>query len=267
MLIALGFAALSVLMFISYQQARAEGSTMSVSFYPYTAIPLIVLGILVPMSVWKGEEPSRRSYLSSLPVERGGHVLLKSFHGWLWFMVLLVLFLLWMWAVAALTDGAIGVVEERLFLGDPAGRGLDSLRDADVVRLDWTVPGWMWAVPFTAATTTYLLGSAVVLASNHPWRWLAGIAVSFFLLVVVAEAAKLPGLEQALDDVVTGRYGIGGLVTGMYESVQTVTGRGGRVVQHPVVRPDLGGWLGATALWMGLGIAGTLAAALRHREP
>lgn len=264
LLFALGLAALTVLLGVSYQRARAEGGEFNFDFTPGIAIPLMFLGFVAPFSVWKGQEPSRRGYLWALPADRGGHTLLRNFHGWLWFMALLALYLLWVWGMAWVTGGDIGVERTTVFLGDWEAPGRPN--QADFLRPHWMVPAWQWAIPFVAATATYLLGSIVVLASEHPWRWFAGILVGFFLLVAVSEAAELKGLKAVLEAVFGGRWGMEMLFEGTRGIDRTFTNRAGELVTRSVDIPALGAWLGAAALWLGLGTAGTLVAALRHQE-
>ncbi len=276
LLFALGLVALTVLLLVSYQRARAEGGKLDFDFTPTIAIPLMFLGFVAPFSVWKGMEPSRRGYLWALPVERGGHTLLRSFHGWLWFMALIAAYLLWALAMAWVTGGDLGVERQRVLLADMSetGRAVGSTEHLQVVLADpaswrelrWVVPAWMWAVPFVAGTATYLLGSIVVLASDHPWRWFAGILVGFFLLLAVSEAAELKGLKALLETVFGGRWGMEMLIEGTHDVAQTFTNRAGEVVQRNVERPALGRWLATAALWLGIGTAGTLLAGLRHQE-
>ncbi len=264
LLFGLGLVGLTVLFAVLYAQARAEGGRFNFEFTPGIAAPLVFLGIMAPFSVWKGMEPSRRGYLWALPADRGGHTLLRNFEGWLWFMALVALYLLWGWGMAWITGGDIGVSEQPVFLGHWDGPGQPDPEGFQRLRV--FVSGWQWAVPFVAATATYLLGSAVVLASDHAWRWLAGIAVGFFLLVAVSEAADLDALQAALNAVFEGRWGLETLLLGTRWVEEQFTTQAGKMVTGSVARPALSAWLGAAALWLGLGTAGTLAAALRHQE-
>lgn len=223
-------------------------------------IPMALLGAFAPMAVWKGEEPSRRSYFWAMPVDRARHTLVKVFGGWAWLMALVAVFLLWIVSIALSTGGNIGVQEVQVFLaGLPAG----ALPDDDAATRRWTaVPAWMWLVPFTGATAAYLVGSVVVLASDHPWRWLAGLAFGVMLLFGMADALDV---EPALGAFLQGPYGVETASTGIsvQEAVITVDGDHARVRRH---RPVAGHWATATLLWTGLGLAGVLAAAFRHQE-
>jgi hypothetical protein len=56
------------------------------------------------------------------------------------------------------------------------------------------------------------------------------------------------------------------LLTGSGSEVVRVTAPGGRQVPALVYVPRPGDWMGAAALWTGLGLAGVLAAARRYSE-
>ena len=237
---------------------------VSFDFVPTVVLPLLLLGFLVPLSVWKGDEPSRRSYLWSMPTDRSRHTLLKNFNGWVWFMVLIAAYLLWMLGLAAVTGSDIGVESSTLFIGNWDAPGDPSPEDFH--RLRWIIPAWQWAVPFTAATIAYLLGSVVAIASDHPWRWFGGILVGMLLLTAFLEAAELAWLERVIEGIFGGPYGLGIAFSGMREVAETFTNAAGQTVQRAVMRPVFGLWLGSTLLWLALGTAGVLAAAFRHQE-
>lgn len=206
--------------------ARAEtGFTMTEMIWP-----VVFAALLAPLAVWKGDEPHRRAYFWALPVDRGRHTLAKVFAGWGWMMGLVAVYLLWAVATAFLTGGHVSS-------GAEPPRGVD---------LALGGRGWMWLVPFAAATAAYLAGSIVALATDHPWRWFAG---AFFGTGIVI-SLKIPGGERVGEAVLTGRYGMETLVTGT-----------------PINQlPDAAAWGMAALLWIALTLAGVLAAALRHQE-
>ena len=249
----------------SYLRALGNPNhNVSFDFVPFVALPLIFLGFLVPLSVWKGDEPFRRSYLWSMPTDRSRHTLLKSVNGWVWFMALIAAYLLWMLGLAAVTGSDIGVESSTVFVGNWDAPGEPS--PEDFRRLRWVIPAWQWAVPFTAATIAYLLGSVVAIASDHPWRWFGGILIGMLLLTGVADAAELPWLERATHGIFEGPYGLGTTFSGTREVAESYTNAAGQTVQRGMMRPVFGLWFGSTLLWLALGTAGVLAAAFRHQE-
>lgn len=194
------------------------------------AWPAVFLGLFAPMAVWKGDEPRRRAYFWALPVERSGHTLAKAASGWAWLMGVVAVYLLWALTTSLLTGGNVGSGAE------PA------------TSVDLTLHGhpWLWLVPFTGTTAAYLVGSIVVLAADHPWRWIGGV---FFAALILLQT-KAAWLIQAGEAAIFGRYGLNTLITG------TALG------QPPALAP----WAGATLLWTALALAGVLAAAFRHQE-
>lgn len=277
LLFGLGLGGLTVLFALLYARARAEGGSFSFDFTPGVAIPLTVLGFIAPLSVWKAQEPSRRGYLWSLPPERGGHTLLRNFNGWVWFMALIAVYMLWALLMAWATGGDIGISQSTVMLAElprvdiPSEESIQRVRavmgeDSNFLRLRWAVPGWQWAVPFVAATAMYLLGSIIALASDHPMRWLGGILVGLFLLAAVVDATEWHGLIAVLESISDGRYGTNMLFDGNRGVAQQFTTRAGETVVLTVARPDLATWLATAAIWLGLGTAGTLVVAFRHQE-
>lgn len=230
-------------------------------FVPEVAFPAVLLGLLAPMAVWKGEEPSRRSYLWAMPVDRGHHTVMKTLNGWAWFMALVGAYLLWALAMAVLTGGEIGVEGVRVAMRE----GVPPT-PADMHTVWWTIPAWQWLTPFTGATITYLLGSILVLSSDHPWRWFAGIIFGFFLLAGLAEAGEMPWLERALGSLVEGRWGFEPALFGTIDTTDTLTTPAGRRVELLRSMPALRAWLTAMPLWLALGAVGVTIAAYRHQE-
>jgi hypothetical protein len=220
--------------------------------------PVVILGLFAPMSVWKGEEPSRRSYLWSMPVDRFRHTLLKVASGWSVLMVLVAVYVLWAMAVALVTGGHITINPEW------EAELMRDLPPGTLIR-DMTLSGhpWLWLVPFTAATTTYLLGTVLALLTDHPLRVVAGTAFAFFLVIGLAESSG-GTTEQMADDLfmhlVAGPYGIVTQATGILHSFEDAAPG---VLKN---RPSLGAWARATLLWAGAGLVGVVLAARTHQE-
>lgn len=222
--------------------------------------PMLVLGVFAPLAVWKHEEPSRRSYMWSMPVDRFRHAMIKVAGGWAWLMGLVAVYMLWLISVPLMTGGDIVISpawEEYLMRGRPPGT---------LIR-DMTMSGytWLWVVPFVSATMAYFFGTAVALVSNYPLRVYAAAAFLFFVVLGVAESAG-----GTLDAMANGFFRHG--VVGRFGLATQATGLLLRFDQPPLpgtpVRdmPAFGAWLAATALWMGTGLVAMLLAARRYQE-
>ncbi|HEX6910117.1 MAG TPA: hypothetical protein VF142_06975 [Longimicrobium sp.] len=228
--------------------------------FPEMMLVTGLLGLFAPMGVWKGEPPSRRAYLWALPVDRSRHTLVKVFAGWTWLMAAVGAYVLWAVAIAWATGGRLSMGTTH-FLVRQMPPGVDPTA-ADLFIHPWPVPGWAWLVPFASATAAYLMGSIAVLASDHPWRWFAGVVLGWGLMAGIG----LDWSAEATRALIEGRYGLEVLTTGgeAREVAVAVPGRG-QVSTYTCV-PLRDAWIGAALLWMGLGLAGTVAVALRRQE-
>jgi len=149
--------------------------------------------------------------------------------------------------------------------------GAQAVDPAALQSLRWTPQPLLWLVPFTAASSAYVLASALMLGLRHPLRWLAGSVLAVFLFVSVGQAVKAGWLVDGLMGLVQtffgGRYGFDALLTARTESLHTeVTLTTGETVGVWRALPQLGPWALATLLWMGVGLVLLWAAASRHRE-
>jgi len=223
---------------------------------PPWAFSAVLVGLFLPLIVWKGERPFSDTPLWTLPVDHRRHALAKVGAGWVWLMALLASCLLWIVIAVLAGGGSLGIDEIRVLVLDWPGAAAGMPGAAELVR--WTTPWWEWVLPFTASTATYLLASALLLATPHPLRWAAGIWAVGFAWMVVADISHVAWIARVADMVT---WFIGGdAFTG---SVQLPTGRreGWRVL------PSLGMWAASAAFWIGLGAASVRAAAGRPRDP
>jgi hypothetical protein len=216
--------------------------------------PVVILSIFSPLAVWKHDEPSRRAYLWSLPVDRARHTLLRVWSGWAWLMALVAVYVVWAMGVAVVSSGNIVINEAweaMLLRGLPPGSRIRDL----------TLAGhpWLWLTPFAAATTMYLVGTIVALLSNYPLRVFAG---AWFALMVVMGLADASGgvMDQVVEHVgaqlILGRYGL-------------LTHSTGVMVHGPPNLADqvnAGVWAVATLIWTAPALAGVILAARRHQE-
>ena len=222
--------------------------------------PVLVLGLFAPLAVWKSEEPSRRGYLWSMPVDRFRHTLTKAASGWAWLMAVIATYLAWCISIPLLTGGHIVInpeFEAVLLRGRPAG----------TVLRDMTLAGnaWLWVVPFVVASTGYFVGTTVALLTDYPLRVYAGVSFTFFVTVAMAESAG-----GTLENVSEGMFRHG--VVGPLGLFTHATG----IVHHfeqprpaaPQIRdvPVFGTWVSSVLLSTGTALAAAVLAARRYQE-
>jgi len=229
---------------------------------------LSFVGIVLPLFArWGSVNPFRPGLPWTLPVDRAHHALIRVTGGWLWLMVAVAVLLLWAVGVPFLSGGALR--EPQLFLvasfSDP--RPLDP---ASLPTLLWSIPWWLWLVPFPAATAFYLLTSALLLATPRPGRWVAVTILGVLLLTFVAERGDpiwfADITDATLERLVDGRYGLSTLATGATAAVASVDLPTGESMPMFVGVPTLGRWAVSAVLWIGIGLATLGLAALRHRD-
>ncbi|WP_309893775.1 hypothetical protein [Archangium sp.] len=240
-------------------------------FRPEASMLPGVAGLLLPIGVWKGEERFGPGFLWTLPVDRRQHALAKVCAGWVWLMGAVALLVLWMLVISFLTGGNF-LAEETLHLlssREVPTQGTLDPRALETVR--WTPRPVLWLVPFTAATATYVLASALALGLRHPLRWIIGTVLGALLMGAFTEAANVEWLatvsQPLLEPLYLGPYGFDALLTARTETLRTETTLStGETVPIWLGLPDLGQWAVATLLWTGAGLVALWAAASRHRE-
>jgi hypothetical protein len=243
----------------------------AIEFHPERRELFGMLGLLLAISVWMGEERFGFGFLWTLPVDRRWHALARVFAGWLWLMGAVALFVLSLLALTIFSGGNV-VAEESLRLLScfhfPAGGTLDA---SLVETVRWTTEPFFWLVPFTAATGTYLHASALALGTRHPVMWIVGTVLALYLIVGVIEEANAAWVATAPGRVLLGLfdgpYGLDALLTARTGSLKTeAILPGGETVVVWRALPDLRQWAMATLLWTGAGVVVLWAAASRHRE-
>jgi hypothetical protein len=239
-------------------------------FQPDILAPAMLVPLIVPLAVWRSENPERRTYLWSLPVSRKTTHLLKLTAGWMWAMAAVAIYIVWAWGLAVITGGPVWDVQM-------AARG-------SFPGYSYSLEWWLLLVPFTAATVTYLFGSLFTLTMNYPLRWAIGLWIVVYLSALLADTAygmriqemidagmtedeieaaaeeNLPLISKLFDD--DQPYGLSSVfdpTVGREESIHGIT----RTVQ----RGRLDYWLTATALWGGVSIVAAYLASAKFREP
>lgn len=201
---------------------------MHLSYSVVATVPIALVALLIPFSVWRTEDPSRRAYHWAMPVARAPHTLIKLVCGWIWVMCAVVVYLLWIVLVGLMIQairGSMGTVH-------------------------WA-PAWTWLVPFTATTVTYLITSIAAIASDHPWRWIAGVTLGYFVLIAFLGVLQMHDAERALGTITSGYYG---LTAAAFGAVQHFGG------------PSVERWIEATLVWGALSVIGVGLAAARRPE-
>lgn len=241
----------------------------AISFHPEHLMLPAVVGILLPIGVWMGEERFGGGFLWTLPVDRRQHALTRVCAGWVWLMLAALLFVLWLLALTLLSGGNILGEETRRLIPMSSSPGLGTLRPGDWRIVQWRPEPVLWLVPFTAATGTYLLASALMLGVRHPLRWIVAVLLGFALLLAVSDAANAEGLlrDRLLRPILFGPYGLDTLLTARtnFLRVGTTLSTGEAMVVWRGM-PDLAQWATATLLWTLAALLALWAAASRHRE-
>ena len=114
--------------------------------------PLLIVSVVWPLLVWRGESPAQRTYHRTMPVNGIVHDLLKVAAGAAWLMLGIALILLVYMVSALLRDGALLLFEL-----------------SPVAYLNF----------FTGPLLIYLLVSMIPILSNKPIEWIIGLAVTF----------------------------------------------------------------------------------------
>src|SRR5215208_3767222 len=68
----------------------------SLDLLPETMMPFVMLSLFAALAVWKTEDPSRRGYHWSMPVDHSAHALIKSGSGLAWLMAAGAVYLVWL---------------------------------------------------------------------------------------------------------------------------------------------------------------------------
>jgi hypothetical protein len=224
--VAAGFMTLASL-WIGYMQVNRVHDA-AVPLAPEAGVPAAMLALLVPMAVWKGEGPARRGYHRAMPVSHAFHAVVRSLSGLVWLLAAVAAYFVWLGTASALTGGQV----------EPAY-------------------AWQWAVPFTAAAVMYLLGSALTLATTHPWRWLGGAVVAYMFLGTLRMAEGTATLFDSVNVLIAGEYGLHTVITGFHSHAYHFEGTSAS---------DASVWLAATWLWLAIAVVVFAWAAYRQPE-
>jgi hypothetical protein len=206
---------------------QAQEGAAEIPLDPKMGVAAAMMALLIPMAVWKGEGPDQRGYHHSMPVDQAGHAMMRTGAGLAWVLAGVAAFFAWIGLLTVVTGGDVEAAEP-----------------------------WQWAAPFAGATVLYLFGSALTLVTSHPWRWLGGSAVAFLFLNAFRAVDALRPLVEAIDSILTGRYGIFTLLTGLVQNHSV----------HAWMTPDLGAWVTSVGIWLVAAVGAFVLAAYRQPE-
>jgi hypothetical protein len=159
-------------------QARMDsenGGSGTIPLFRGLSVPLALLGLFWPLSVWRADSPERRGYFWSLPVDRRRHTSLRVAVGWV---------------------GLVGV--SLLIMAAAAASFIPSLIRFEGATMD---VAHVWE-PLATATLGYVIVSIFAVLFESPIRGMIlgwGVVLGLF---IVGEAADLDWLVEAVEDTV-----------------------------------------------------------------
>lgn len=254
---------LAIMCFMLSRAAIRFGDRLA--FVPELLLPGLLVALVLPWIVWKGDPPFGRAYLWTLPVRRQQAAAAKIMAGALWLMLAMLIGFVMLSATALSTGGSIGLSEVRLV----APRAADL---AAAARIPWTTPLWMWGVPFCAALAAYAASSAVLLGLRYPLRWIGAVALAVALVgMLAANLGPHNALEDAIDHfaklMIEGRFGLDFALSGGTSSLSReihTTGPGS--TNFWIALPTAGRWAAALLVWFGGALLALALALRRHWE-
>lgn len=227
--------------------------------------PTLIVAMLLPFAVWKGDQPFGHAYLWTLPVRRQEAAIAKTLAGAAWLMLAMLVTFLSLSAVSLGSGGGVGTEAVRFV---DMGGGI-----ATAAKVNWFTPVWMWLTPFGSALILYLLVSAALLGLRYPFRWLAGVAVGVpLVLILMASIAPEGVIDRAVETfretLWGGTFGIDFVMNGGETSLADFANPESRTDRTLLWRslPDPGRWAMATFVWLSAAALAVALALRRHCE-
>jgi hypothetical protein len=215
-------------------QARAKLAVpldaMHVSFSPAISVVVVALALLLPLALWQDEPPAQRGYHLAMPVPASTHTLLRVLAGWVWLMLITVLYLTAFVTVPAIMGWVPGALP------------------VHVHYASW----WEWLVPFTTVTVAYVFASAAAVGARRPLIWLGGTVILFVGGVTLLRMLQMPRAAATLLKGFAGYYGAAAAMAGQVDLEFGVA--------------SLSRWIGATTIWGLIGAALLFSVAHRRAE-
>lgn len=212
------------LLTLSGSAARGGSPGLNVSnltFTPEMSGPMVLLALIVPLIVWRDEEPARRDYHWLMPVPRRTHTLMRAFAGWCWTMVATLAYVIVIGILPVIVQGLTTVAQ-------PYHPGFSV---------------WEWLVPFGAATVAYALASVAAVTAQRPLVWVFGSLAIYAGIVLIMLTQGMRRAATALLHAWDGSFGLRSVLYGVTASADGLTS------------PDVLHWALATTLWGGGAIA------------
>lgn len=208
---------------LSGTAAHPDGQRANVSnltFTPEMSLVMVFLALIVPLIVWRDEDPTRRDYHWLMPVSRRTHTLLRVIAGWGWTMVATLAYVL---VLAALPV----IVQHLTRVPQPYHPRFSA---------------WEWLVPFGAASVAYAFASVAAVTAQRPLVWIfGGLAIYGGTILVMLTQ----GMRRGAAVLLHAWDGSFGLRPALYGVSAAADG---------LVSPDLGHWLAATIFWGGIAV-------------
>jgi hypothetical protein len=99
-------------------------------------------------------------------------------------------------------------------------------------------------------TVAYLLSSALIVGTGHPWRWVLGIGLVLLGGLMISDGLHVHAIGRAIDSIFRG---YAGLRVALWGADDTGSGGAGR-------------WAVATVLWLAIGALLIVYASRRHPQ-
>jgi hypothetical protein len=241
-----------------------------IHFHPeYQMLPGLI-GLTMPIAIWKGVARFGPSLFWTFPVDRRWHALSRVLAGWVVLIAIVAVFVVLQLALTLFTGGDL-LADETLRVLLSLSTSTRGALDLPMQTVRWTPTPLFWLVPFTAATGTYVMSSAVALGLRDPLRWTLSVVLGLLVVFAIGDVVNAEwlsgGLVSVLQTIFAGPYGLDALLTARTESLKNeVLLAGGDVAVIWSGLPDVGEWAVATLLWTSAGLVALAAAVSRHRE-
>lgn len=227
----------------AYRATQHPGWHMTIFFDAGATIPLFVFAAFVPMGVWRAEDRARRAYHWSMPVGAHAHTLLKVLAGWAMLMLFALAYILYIY-----------------LLRDVAG----------LITHEWAphvTRWWEIALAFSGSTIVYLITTAFIVGTGHPWRWALGVFGGWMVLLAIADGAQMQGLRRLVWRLWSGPYGLSVAISGPPRGFAALAAEASYVpLRIEPAHPDVAGWLVSTAVWLAVTLLFVEVAARRHPQ-
>lgn len=233
---------------------------MTVDF-PMEALTVIGLfAMAMGFAIWGPENLHKQGHITTLPVARHHHILIRALAGGVWLAGIVAWVLLWIAVMGLVSGSDLGADRYRLLTDLPP----DGHVAADAVRVfRWTPQTWNWLSAFSTAAVFYMLGSAFVIGTRRILLWcvVAGVAL-------LALAIEPTGAAEAIMRALFGDpWGLDNLLTGGLDRAEVaVVLPGDNTVTAWRGAPSFANWAQAAAAWLALSGGLLWLAAWRHRE-